>query len=251
VLGCLVCVLRLREREEFRDRGPRHPYEAFVGVWQNPHARILLSVFLIQQLGIATLTTCMPFYAQYVLEAPERTFVYIGAMLGASILGVPLWMRFAPRFEKKTGLVFAMASIGIAISLLGFTQPGDDFPVIVIAIVGGLLAAGTDVLFPSLQADVIDYDELRSGKRREGAYFSAWAFAAKSASAVSAMVVGFALQSMDFVPNAEQTESVRLGLRFITGFVPALLWGLGIVIFLRFSLDEREHRRILQGLGRA
>jgi Na+/melibiose symporter-like transporter len=38
---------------------------------------------------------------------------------------------------------------------------------------------------------VIDYDELVTGERKEGAYFALWNFAQKSASGITLMVTGF------------------------------------------------------------
>lgn len=246
----LFMVARTRERPEFQGRGARQPWHALRDVWRNPHARLLLAVFMIQQLGVTALMVCMPFYSEYVLGTPDKTFVYIGAMLGSSVLGVPIWMRLAPRFEKKTATIASMAVIGVVISFLAIAPQDAFWLVIGVAVVGGLAAAGTDVLFPSIQADVIDWDELQSGQRKEGAYFAAWAFAAKTAGALASMLVGLALSGMGFVANGTQDESVLIGLRVLAGVGPCAVYALGIFLFLRFSMSRAEHARILEQLGR-
>ena len=243
-------VWNVRERAEFQGRGARHPFHAFRDVWRNRNARILILVFTSQQLGIVSLTVSIPFFAEYVLGTPEYTSLYIGAMLGASVLGVPLWVRFAPRWEKRTGLLFAMVAAGLAIACLTVAPAGNVALVVAVASLGGLAAAGCDVLFPSLQADVIDSDELHSGERKEGAYFATWSFAAKTSGALASTLVGVTLGAMGFAPNAPQQPNVLLGMRALAGLVPAGLWALGIVIFLRFDLDRAEHARILTALGR-
>jgi GPH family glycoside/pentoside/hexuronide:cation symporter len=243
-------VARTRERPDFQGRGARNPFHAFRDVWRNRHARTLLLVFLIQQLGVTTLTVCMPFYSTYVLKTPDQTFAYIGAMLLSSVLGVPLWMRFGSRFEKKQALMWAMALIALVMASLLVTGEGDFWLVVGIASLAGLAVSGTDVLFPSLQADAIDWDELQTGERKEGAYFAAWAFAAKTAGALGATLVGLVLGAMDFVPNAEQAPEVVLGLRLMAGLGPGVLYAVGIVLFARFALDRAEHARILEALGR-
>jgi GPH family glycoside/pentoside/hexuronide:cation symporter len=243
-------VVRIRERPEFRDRGSDHPLRAFADVWRNPHARILLVVFLIQQLGLTSLTTIMPFLSEYVLETPSWTFVYILVIFVASIVAVPIWLRFSPHISKKTGLIAAMAVIGTAISSLWFAAEHDIWLVILVSALGGFAAAGTDVLFPSIQADAIDWDELHTGERKEGAYFAAWAFAAKGAGALASMLVGFALTGIGFVPNAEQTPAAQQGLRLLAALGPAVLYALGIALFLQFRLGEREHAEIQRVLAR-
>jgi GPH family glycoside/pentoside/hexuronide:cation symporter len=242
-------VLRVRERPEFRDRGSDHPLRAFRDVWRNPHARLLLLVFLIQQLGVVSLMTIMPYFSEYVLRTPEWTSAYILALFLSSIAGVPIWVRLAPRSGKKAALIAAMATIGGAIAVFVFAGEGDVALVLALATVGGFAAAGTDVLFPSIQADAIDWDELETGERKEGAYFAAWAFASKGAGALASMLVGFALGTIGFVPNAAQTPEAKEGLRLLAALGPAVLYAAGIALFLRFSLGEREHAAIQAALG--
>jgi len=45
----------------------------------------------------------------------------------------------------------------------------------IMAVFAGL-AAGCGGIGPSVQGDVIDYDEHRTGERKEGSYFAAWNF---------------------------------------------------------------------------
>ena len=243
-------VARVRERAEFQGRGSDHPLRAFADVWRNPHARVLLVVFMIQQLGVTSLMTIMPFLSQYVLHTPSWTFAYILALFLSAIVGVPLWLRLAPHVNKKTGLIAAMAVIGTAISTLWFAGEGDIGLVLAISALGGLASSGTDVLFPSIQADAIDWDELRTGERKEGAYFAAWAFASKGAGALASALVGFALAAVGFVPNAVQTPEAEHGLRLLAALGPAVLYALGIALFLRFRLGEREHAEIQAALRR-
>ena len=244
----LWMVTRTRERTEFRDRGAENPVHAFRDVWRNPHARILLLVFLIQQLGVTALMTIVPFLSEYVLLTPEWTSYFILALFLSALAGVPMWIRLAPRRGKKTGMMWAMGVVGCTIAMLWFVREGAVWLLLSVAAIGGLASAGADVLIPSIQADVIDWDELRTGERKEGAYFAAWAFAAKGAGAFSSMLVGFALAAIGFVPNAVQTPQVKEGLRLLAALGPAICYAIGIALFLRFSLGEREHADIQAAL---
>lgn len=250
VLSVVFAVVRLHERPEFQGRGAEHPLGALRDIWQNPYARVLLAVFLIQQLGVTALAVAVPYLSEYVIGTPDQTFVFLLAMFLGALFGVPLWLRIAPRFEKKDALLWSMVANALIISLVLFVGEGDVVLMVCIAALGGLSSAGTDVLFPSLQADVIDYDEMRTSQRKEGAYFATWAFASKSAGGLAAMLVGLALSAMHFVPNEVQSADVQLGLRALTALLPALLYAVGIALFLRFGLDSREHARILASLKR-
>ena len=87
---------------------------------------------------------------------------------------LPFWLALAKRIGKlKTWLAtFAIGIVGgIALLLLG---PGDNVEcVVILAFAGSSFGAGL-FLPPAIQADVIDYDELHSGKRREAQYLALW-----------------------------------------------------------------------------
>ena len=114
----------------------------------------------------------------------------------------------------------------------------------VVSLTGACSACGT-VIGSSMLADVIDADELETGERKEGAYYSAYTFLYKSSSGVMAMVTGFALTWTGFIPNApHQTELVELALRSLNGLVPFTTMFLGAFILMRFTLTEEVHARI-------
>lgn len=66
---------------------------------------------------------------------------------------------------------------------------------------------------PSIQADVIDYDEYLTGERKEGSYFAAWGLVQKNAGGISAMITGSGLQFSGFRPSVEQSAATKLVLR--------------------------------------
>jgi GPH family glycoside/pentoside/hexuronide:cation symporter len=104
---------------------------------------------------------------------------------------------------------------------------------------------------PSVQADVIDYDEHRTGQRKEGTYFAAWSLAFKTAGGFSIILTGFALQYAGFTPNAEQSETTKLALRILIAIVPAVLYAASAAMLARFRLNEREHAEIRAALAQS
>ena len=90
-----------------------------------------------------------------------------------------------------TELTNGLVSLGETWRLDAFAFTGvfsGDFPIawwltmLVIAVVGGFLV-GSIVLLESLVADTVDYDELRTGQKREGIYFGFWKMSTKIARA--------------------------------------------------------------------
>ena len=99
-------------------------------------------------------------------------------------------------------------------------------------------------------ADVIDYDELQSGQRKEGAYSAAWGFAFKLAIGLVIALTGAALQLSGFQPNVEQTRTAELTLRGLFAGVPFAASLVAVLLMSRFSLDARAHAHIRDELSR-
>ena len=247
----LVTGVGIRERPEFQGRGARRPFRAFVDVARNPHARVLLGVFFLQQIGIGAVTTISAYYAQYVLGDAQLFAPMMGSLFVVSLVSIPVWVWLGHRFDKKSMLLASMCIVGGALFCMGFLGKGDLVWVMAVACAAGAAVGGLDVIFPSIQADVIDWDELQSDERKEGVYFAAWAFAAKTALGVSGMLAGFALSASGYRPGGEQPESVQLTIRALMSGLPLVTYGAGILLFRRFTLTRESHARIQhQLLGR-
>jgi GPH family glycoside/pentoside/hexuronide:cation symporter len=116
------------------------------------------------------------------------------------------------------------------------------------AFVSGTTSGLGQVIGLSVKADVIDYDELVTGERKEGAYLAVWTFIQKSMSGVLAMVLGFTLQWVGFEPNVEQSEATQRAILALYGFLPSACYAVGLVLLLRFRLNESEHAEIRRQL---
>lgn len=255
-VGVLACPLvfltgaKLRERADFVGRGAHNPFKAFADLLRNRHARLLLIVTTIESLGGATIGILTLYVAQYVVGTPLLAPVYILAYMIPSFIFVPIWIPLARRFGKKNLWTFSMVLTGLSFGGMFFLQEGSIALIIVLAAFAGFAAGCGGTIAPSVQSDVIDYDEYLTGERKEGTYFAAWSFANKLTVGLTAMLTGYVLQISGFVPNVEQTDTVKLALRSLYSLYPLACYLIGALIFTKFSLDEEEHRRIRAELDR-
>jgi len=116
--------------------------------------------------------------------------------------------------------------------------------IIVLAFFAGLANGCGGTLGPSVQGDVIDFDEYQTGERKEGSYFAAWNFVYKSALGVMLLLTGFVLDFAGFVPNQEQTMQVKLAMVSLYGLFPLVCYTIGAILFSRFTLDEKAYEVI-------
>lgn len=114
----------------------------------------------------------------------------------AAVVAIPGWLVLSRVWSKHrawcAAMVLACASF-IWVPALG---PGDVAPFAVICILTGAALGADLALPPAMQADVIDLDTLRTGRRREGLFFALWGMGTKGA---LALAVGIAFPVLDLV----------------------------------------------------
>ena len=234
----LIPPLALRERPEHQGRGAAHPVRAVRDVLRSPHARRLLFVWFVDQLGLAAQGSVAPFMTIYILERPDLMGVMPAFFIGPLIASVPIWIRLSRRFGRKR--VWLLAMLGASVSYLSLAGiQADDLVLagVMLASAGFFTGCGGPI-GPSLLAAVIDDDERRTGERKEGVYFAAWAFVEKLGGAVVVLVVGMALQLSGFEPNQPQGPAANLALRACLGLLPCVMFLAGALAFRRFSLTD-------------
>lgn len=244
-----LAVSALRERSDYQGRGSTNLLGAFRDVLANPHAVPLLFVFFVENFGVAMLGVMAPFLMKYVYGAEQMTPVFIGMYMIPALLFIPVWIRLSRIAGKRRLWLFSTATLAVGFSLMYFASPERIWFMYAVVTIVGIGGGCGQVVGPSIQADIIDWDELRTGERKEGAYFAVWNFMRKTAYGLSAMTVGYVLTAVGFVPNADQTPATLEGMRAIVGFVPGACYTLGFLLLLRFRLDETEHARIRKALA--
>ena len=245
-------VSRLKENPEFQNRVNKNPFKAFRDVWVNPHAKILIIVLFIENLGGAVIGVLTLYVTQYIVEAPAWAPLIIFAYMLPSALSVPLWIPLSRRFGKIRLWVFSLALTGISfggIFIIPFLDSVTDRLIVMFigATLGGMAAGCGGAIGPSVKGDVIDYDEYLTGERKEGSYFAALNFVFKSATGIMLLVTGFVLQFSGFIPNQPQTMEVKIALISLYGLVPLVFYSLGAyLLHKKFTFGEKEHTAIKQ-----
>jgi GPH family glycoside/pentoside/hexuronide:cation symporter len=239
-----VSVFFVRERPEFAGRGSGSVVRAIGDVVRNPYARLIFVVFFIQQLGVISLTVSIPYFAQYVLHDERIAPTVIAVLFGGSLLAIPIWVRLAKHYEKKSLVMGSMIAVAAALGWLSGVSSDQVTQLYVAVALASVAVAALDVILPSMCADVIDYDELETGERKEGTYFAVWNFGQKTAAGVAGLGVSALLASAgydrDVVPNEDVITAIRWGFADI----PFVCFSLGTLLFTRFSLDSRRHAEI-------
>jgi len=241
----------VRERPDFYERAPSPFVPGIRRALRNRPFRVLLSTYVVASIPAAIPGTLMPYFNEYVIRPdnpPLWLAIFLGAYFGAGFLFLPAWVWAARHFGKRpTWLVsFAMGITGgFGMFFLG---EGDTTALLVLLLWAGSAFGAGLFLGPAIQADVIDYDELHTGKRREAQYAAFWSILPKFVVIPSAAIPIAFLGSLGYKPNVPQTPDVVLAIKALFALAPAFFSALSFFIAWRLPIDENVHRAILRGV---
>jgi len=195
----------------------------------------------------------VPYLTEYVLTEPgseprAATLIVASYFLGNFGL-TPLWIRLSRQFGKRDVWLGSMMVSCLCFCGLFFLTAESTWAIYLVPFVLGASAGSGAVIAPSIKADVIDYDELQTGQRKEGSYLAVWNFIRKAAAGLAIGITGYALEFSGFVPNeSQQSDAVILTLRSLFSWFPAACYAVGIVVAFRFRFDEAAHAEVRRQL---
>lgn len=194
-------------------------------------------------------------YAITVLEVSNlEGTILLALFFLVSFLGIFLMIFLNRKLGTKTTVVTFTSIFAGTIILTFFAQT--FLQTLTIVVVLGLCYSAPTLLNPLLMADIIDEDETKTGRRREGMYFGANALITKPAISVAAFIIGLFNTYMFFNPGFDihspkyiQASNALLGIRIAIGLVPALLLAIGLIIlFLYYPLNTQRVTKLKQEL---
>jgi len=249
IASAFWCVLTFKERAVHAIARRENIFQKLLASLQNRPFRILLISYTISAIGNNLPATLILYYVEYVLHS-SRADLFLVMYFVTGILFLPLWVAGAKRFEKKSMWLMSMAVNTGAFSGVFFLGSGDELAYGVLVILSGIGFGATLAIPSAIQADVIDYDELISGERREGLYIGLWSVAKKMAAALGVGAGLALLGTSGYVPNVRQSDTVVLYLRVLYALVPCLCNAVAIVIAFAYPITGAVHRNIRNAIGR-
>lgn len=195
-------------------------------------------------LGMFTAITAL--YGVFVLGI-EKSFL-LSLLLGASFLSAAalmiVWQKLSLKLGVKKGLILALIS-GIITSFPFMLITGFIWGFIFYFIAGFSLAGMLFFRRITLAA-VIDDDELKTGIRREGAFYGVDALIVKLSTILIFISIGLVFNSVGwavFDPKGT-TEETILGLRLLMWLFPSIALVIGIISMCFFPISREKYNQL-------
>ena len=169
----------------------------------------------------------------------------LGTLFGVAILAFPLWAALSARLGKRAALILGLVlQSGSLLALVTVAPAGQLSAVLFAVVVVNGLGVSAVTLFPwSMLPDVVEFDELERGRRREGIFFALFTFGQKTAGSVGVFANGMVVAVFGYRQGiAVQSDFTVRGLESAVGPVAASVFGLAMLAAWRYPITRREHR---------
>jgi GPH family glycoside/pentoside/hexuronide:cation symporter len=190
-------------------------------------------------------TTAAPFFTSRVLQTSDYWLAAIFVFLAIGLVfSQPAWLKFAARYDKRVCFIFA-AAFYVIISLSWLAAgPGESVAAFISrSLLLGIASGGLILMSQSMLPDTIEYDYLRTGMRREGAFSGIYTTIEKGATALGIGITGLILGATGYIESTVgdeliQPASALWGIQLSFAVVPALLLFGSIAFATYYRLDE-------------
>jgi GPH family glycoside/pentoside/hexuronide:cation symporter len=244
----LVTTYKFKERPEFTTVD--EPLPLIPAIKHTVINKSFITLVLANFMGIflqSMVVGSLFYLADYIIQTSSiipLIFLFIPLLLG-------IWIT--PQMIDKMGVVRSDQILliigGVALIILTF-MPNNILIYICLAIAGfGFVGplVFTNILF----AQVCDEDELKTGVRREAAFFGVNALITKPAQSLVIIIPGFMLAAAGFIPHAlgtppvlDQPAMVFTSIRLFIGLIPGIALLLASLILQFYPLKGEYWERV-------
>ncbi len=252
----LITFFGTRERADFQTEKALPLRKAIGFVARNHVFRYALALRILSWMPVVIVQAVFAYYLIYWTGMTEdETSILQGVILAVALLFLPGVDWLAKRIEKKNAYIVTTATwLLVMLALLPVPQ-GAKVPIYIIAALAGLGVAAAHVLPNTIFPDVMEVDELMSGRRQEGAYTGIMVFIDKLARMVVLALLPIMLswaryvQPTDADPFPAQPASALTALRISVSVVPAVVLGISIVVAYFYPITRAKYAEIQRQLA--
>ena len=248
--GALLAYVGLRERPEFGTLESSRLGASMKSALANRPFVILLLATTFAVMAINIPTVLLRFLAKYWFHDENAAARWLIWYFAGSMISYPFWFRVTVKIEKKPAFVVAMICNALGSLAFLLLTPHSTFGVYGLMFFSGFSAIGIWVTQMAASADVIEWDEERTGQRQEGAYAGLTSMSIKVSIAITMLLVGPMMTWVGYAPGARNLiPSAANNLRLLFAIAPAAIYFLSAAVFSRYPITREAHRQMRERLA--
>ncbi|MFA5301568.1 MAG: MFS transporter [Bacteroidales bacterium] len=167
--------------------------------------------------------------------------IYLLVGQASNMIGVALAAPVANKIGKKKTYLGAMVLAALLSCFFFMLRPDQILLIMAFQVV---ISASAGIIFPllwSMYADIVDYQELKTGRRATGLILSSSSMSQKFGWAVGGAITGWLLAAFGYNADlAVQSHNAIQGVRLMMSFLPAIGCILAIIAIAVYPLGEKK-----------
>lgn len=249
MVTALITVFSIREPDTPPAKGMGF-INNYLAVFRNTPYLFILFAYVLHIMAITIVSGIAIYYFKYIMGDESKTGIALPILIVTALIFIPVSVALSKKTGKKfvygAGFVI-IAAICMVLFLFGH-RLHVNFTLAMMVVMG--VGFGFTYAMPyAIVPDAIEYDYLKTGERREGAFYGIWTWALKIGQALSVFVMGWFLTLSGYVKNAAaQTDTAQLAIRLFLGPVPAAIFLLGAIVLYFYPITEEKYREIMAGI---
>lgn len=232
------------------------PLKAFLSTFKNKPFKSYLVVTMIMSVSFTMVTAMLNYYIENNIQMGDVGFIIMLAMLGVlAIFLVPCGIVSNKMGKAKT-YALGLAIAGAALLAVFFLPGGRTNWIYPLAAIAGVGFSAQWVCPNSMIPDVIEYDELMTGERREGLYYGMQQTCTKITGALATAACGWGLKLGKYIeasaddPDAVivQPDTALLAIRILFALIPAIFLFICVPLLIKYPITKESHAEVLRQL---
>jgi GPH family glycoside/pentoside/hexuronide:cation symporter len=205
-----------------------------------------MGIFLFTFTGLEIISSLMIYFLKYRMNLEEQSDLIFAVLFLVALLSLPFWSWISRRWDKRRAYILGMFYLAAVILLTVLIQPAWGLPAAMLAsMLVGIGFGCVQVLPWAIIPDAVEYDELASGKRHEGIYYSLVTLFRKVSVSLAVPLTLVVLGWTGYVANAEsQPASAILGIIVLVGIVPAVFFLTGAFFARKLPITRQDFARV-------
>lgn len=158
-------------------------------------------------------------------------------------LGIPVYATLARKLGKKHGMMAVqLSAMAVFVATWWLYNPNVRWLQVFASGLIAFTSAGFWMIYGSISADVMDYDEMESGKRREGAFSACGSWIMKFGMAIAGWITSEVLARTGFDASlgGNQSANAIFTIRFLLAAVPIAGLVLAFILLARLGLTQEK-----------
>jgi Na+/melibiose symporter-like transporter len=224
-------------------RSPIGFWSILANVRNNRPMLLFLLSYSISGISLGVFLALSYIYVVSYLKLPQAFPVILLSYAVANLLSVPIWLRIIKRIGKHRAWALGVFGDAIIYPFLAPLTPGPAsyIPALVIITISGFADAVSRVAADAILGDVVDFDELKTGKNRAANYYALKSLVTKGNIALGGGFAFLTIGLFGYDPAAPSNSHWGVfGLRLTLLFIPAALYVISGLLMWRFPIDRRR-----------